>query len=32
MQGDMSKAELPEKWGTSIIKVEGSLGTEGGFG
>ena len=32
VHGDMSKAELPEKWGTSIVEIEGSLGPTGSYG
>ena len=31
-KGDMSRAELPEGWGTATVEVEGSLGPEGKYG
>lgn len=32
IKGDMSKAELPERWGTTTVEVEGILGPEGKYG
>jgi hypothetical protein len=32
IKGDMSKAELPERWGTTTVEVEGSIGPEGKYG
>lgn len=32
LSGDMSKAELPEGWGTSQVVVEGTLGPRGKYG
>jgi len=32
ISGDMSKAELPERWGTSHVTVQGTLGPEGSYG
>ncbi len=31
-KGDMSKAELPEGWGTTMEQVRGSLSPEGKYG
>ena len=31
-KGDMSRAELPEGWGTTTVEVEGNLGPEGKYG
>jgi len=32
VKGDMSRAELPERWGTTTVEVAGSLGPEGKYG
>jgi hypothetical protein len=32
ISGDMSKAELSERWGTSNVTVQGTLGPEGSYG
>ncbi len=32
IDGNMSRAELPERWGTSHVIVRGSLGPEGSYG
>ena len=32
LNGDMSKAELPEGWGTSQVTVQGTLGPKGRYG
>jgi hypothetical protein len=32
IKGDMSRAELPERWGTSHVVVRGVLGPEGSYG
>lgn len=32
IKGDMSRAERPDRWGTSRVIVEGTLGPEGRYG
>jgi hypothetical protein len=32
IRGDMSRAELPERWGTSHVVVQGTLSPEGSYG
>ncbi|MFG6459521.1 hypothetical protein [Roseateles sp. BYS96W] len=32
IKGDMSRAERPDRWGTSRVVVEGTLGPEGRYG
>jgi hypothetical protein len=32
IKGDMSSAELPERWGTSHVVVQGVLSQEGSYG
>ncbi|WP_394416989.1 hypothetical protein [Roseateles sp. BYS78W] len=32
IKGDMSRAERPDRWGTSRVVVEGTLGPEGHYG
>ncbi|WP_369935910.1 hypothetical protein [Xanthomonas tesorieronis] len=32
INGDMSRAELPERWGTSHVTVQGTLGPQGSYG
>lgn len=32
INGDMSGAELPERWGTSRVTVQGTLGPQGSYG
>jgi len=32
ISGDMSRAELPERWGASHVTVQGTLGPEGSYG
>jgi hypothetical protein len=32
IKGDMSNAELPERWGTSHVVVQGTLSPEGSYG
>lgn len=32
IEGDMSRAERPDGWGTSYVVVQGTLGPEGSYG